>query len=225
MAEYVLGTVAGPQGPKGDKGETGPQGPAGADGAAGPQGPKGDTGPQGPKGDQGPVGPQGPPGSAANVTPESIGAVPASRTINGKPLTGNISLTAADVGARPATWVPSYSEISGTPPGSSIEIGEFSADVNGQVFPGAFFQIENMMCFYLKGEVEGSAPVINLGYAFSPETCFVQTNVTSSDMNDGMVAAFTAWDNDTLALVNRVTGEQMDLNAPLAFELSGMIWN
>ena len=49
----------GPQGPKGDTGETGPQGPKGDTGAAGPQGA---TGPQGPAGERGEVGPQGPKG-------------------------------------------------------------------------------------------------------------------------------------------------------------------
>ena len=42
--------MQGPQGPKGDTGDTGPQGP------------KGDTGPAGPKGDTGDVGPAGPAG-------------------------------------------------------------------------------------------------------------------------------------------------------------------
>ena len=48
--ELDLGSVIGPQGPKG---ETGPQGPKGATGATGPQGPQGETGPQGPKGEDG----------------------------------------------------------------------------------------------------------------------------------------------------------------------------
>ena len=59
------GEFDGPQGPKGDTGETGPQGPKGDTGLTGPQGPKGDTGltgPQGPKGDTGQTGPQGPKG-------------------------------------------------------------------------------------------------------------------------------------------------------------------
>lgn len=50
-----LGSVIGPQGPKGDTGEPGPQGPKGDTGATGPQGPKGDTGATGP---QGPAGPE-----------------------------------------------------------------------------------------------------------------------------------------------------------------------
>ena len=48
--------ATGPQGEKGDKGDTGPQGDKGD---TGPQGEKGDTGAQGPQGEQGPQGPQG----------------------------------------------------------------------------------------------------------------------------------------------------------------------
>ena len=67
MPEIILGKVVGPQGPKGDTGETGPQGiqgPKGDTGPAGPTGPKGDTGPQGPQGIQGVKGDVGPQGSA-----------------------------------------------------------------------------------------------------------------------------------------------------------------
>lgn len=42
-----------------------------------------------------------------------VGAVPTSRTVNGKALTANISLSASDVGARPNTWTPTISDISG----------------------------------------------------------------------------------------------------------------
>ena len=74
---YYANIPQGPQGPKGNTGDTGPQGPKGDTGDTGPQGPKGDTGlqgPQGPKGEQGiqglkgdtgpagPIGPQGPQG-------------------------------------------------------------------------------------------------------------------------------------------------------------------
>lgn len=63
-----LGSVVGPQGPRGEtgaegpKGETGAQGPKGDTGAQGPKGDKGDTGAQGPKGDKGDTGAQGPAG-------------------------------------------------------------------------------------------------------------------------------------------------------------------
>lgn len=63
------GSIQGPQGPKGDTGDTGPQGPKGNTGDTGPQGPKGDTGPQGPKGD---TGEQGPAGVSPEATIEQI---------------------------------------------------------------------------------------------------------------------------------------------------------
>ena len=51
MAQEIdLGSVVGPQGPKGATGATGPQGPKGATGATGPQG---EIGPQGPAGADG----------------------------------------------------------------------------------------------------------------------------------------------------------------------------
>ena len=46
------------------------------------------------------------PKSAADV-----GAVPTSRTVNGKALSSNITLSASDVGARASTWVPSISDL------------------------------------------------------------------------------------------------------------------
>ena len=74
--------IRGPQGPKGDAGDTGPQGPKGDTGDTGPQGPKGDTG------DTGPQGPKGDPGSDATVTTESIysalGYIPAKPENYGK---------------------------------------------------------------------------------------------------------------------------------------------
>ena len=45
------------------------------------------------------------------VTPESIGATPTSRTVNGKALSADITLSASDVGARPDTWIPSASDV------------------------------------------------------------------------------------------------------------------
>lgn len=76
--------ATGPQGPKGDMGETGatgPQGPkgeTGETGAVGPQGPKGDigetgaTGPQGPKGDTGETGATGPQGPEGKPGPQGV---------------------------------------------------------------------------------------------------------------------------------------------------------
>ena len=67
VQEIDLGSVIGPQGPKGEKGDTGPQGPKGATGATGPQGAKGDTGERGPQGIQGPQGEQGPKGEKGDT--------------------------------------------------------------------------------------------------------------------------------------------------------------
>ena len=70
----------GPQGAKGDIGATGAEGPKGATGDTGPKGEpgekgekgeKGDTGAQGPKGDPGETGPQGEQGPAGIVVQET----------------------------------------------------------------------------------------------------------------------------------------------------------
>ncbi len=50
-----------------------------------------------------------------SVTVAQIGAVPTSRTVNGKSLTGNIALSASDVGARPNTWMPTAEQVGARP--------------------------------------------------------------------------------------------------------------
>ena len=49
--------------------------------------------------------------SKPSYTASEVGAVPTSRTVNGKALSANISLSASDVGARASTWTPSAAEI------------------------------------------------------------------------------------------------------------------
>lgn len=49
------------------------------------------------------------------VTATQVGAVPTSRTVNGKPLTGNITLSASDVGARSNTWMPTAEQVGAAP--------------------------------------------------------------------------------------------------------------
>ena len=44
-------------------------------------------------------------------TAANVGAVPTSRTVNGKALSANITLTASDVSARPSSWMPSASDV------------------------------------------------------------------------------------------------------------------
>ena len=45
------------------------------------------------------------------VTAGQVGAVPATRKVNGKALNVDITLTAADVGARPSTWTPTAADV------------------------------------------------------------------------------------------------------------------
>ena len=124
---------AGPQGPAGAAGATGPQGPQGIQGIQGPQGATGPEGPQGPAGVSGKDGKSAytaameagysgtesafnaaladTPNHIANksnphgVTAAQVGAVPTSRTVNGKALNANITLAASDVGAATMTEV------------------------------------------------------------------------------------------------------------------------
>jgi hypothetical protein len=108
----------GPQGPKGDKGDTGPQGPKGDTGPqgpkgdTGPQGPKGDTGPQGPKGDTGPQGPAGPQQAATGFvlgdgTVQAFSGPAPTVTRNGP---GNYTFT---INVANACFVPSFNPWAG----------------------------------------------------------------------------------------------------------------
>lgn len=54
---------------------------------------------------------------ASDLPNHSHDYVPTSRTINGYALNNNVSLKAGDVGARPDTWIPAWSQISGRPEG------------------------------------------------------------------------------------------------------------
>ena len=103
-----VGSIQGPQGPQGEQGVAGPQGEQGPQGIQGPQGVQG---PQGEQGIQGPEGPQGPKGNPA--------------TVNGKSAddSGNIALTASDVGARPDTWMPTASDV-----GAFVDYNEYGFD-------------------------------------------------------------------------------------------------
>ena len=60
----------GEQGPQGESGAMGPQGPTGAQGPTGPQGATGATGPTGATGTQGPPGPTGPTGLTGPIGPQ-----------------------------------------------------------------------------------------------------------------------------------------------------------
>lgn len=53
----------------------------------------------------------------ATWTPSAsdVGAVPTSRTVNGKALSSNITLSASDVGARASTWMPTAVDVGALP--------------------------------------------------------------------------------------------------------------
>lgn len=53
--------------------------------------------------------------------------VPVTRTVNGKALSADISLTANDVGARPSTWVPSCSELKFSTATKAVALGGANA--------------------------------------------------------------------------------------------------
>lgn len=129
-----LGNIKGPRGEQGVPGPAGPQGVQGIPGIPGIPGDKGDKGDKGVDGksaytiatEGGYTGTESAfnaalssvPSHIANksnphgVTAAQIGAVPTSRTINGKALTGNITLSASDVGAAPSGHT--HADLSGT---------------------------------------------------------------------------------------------------------------
>lgn len=53
-----------------------------------------------------------------------VGAVPTSRTVNGKALSQDINLTADNVGARPSTWTPTASDVGAIPNPSGGTAGQ-----------------------------------------------------------------------------------------------------
>lgn len=108
-SDFGVGQLpAGPQGPKGDKGESGARGPAGPKGDTGPKGPagpKGDTGPSGPAGPTGPAGTPGPRGVSGwsfhtrefDVSPKKIAGHFALCPGQKKPLGGGVAPGQANV--------------------------------------------------------------------------------------------------------------------------------
>lgn len=60
---------------------------------------------------------------SGDYTPSMVGAVPVSRTVNGKALSSNITLTASDVGAQPnGSYVPTSRTINGKALNSDITL-------------------------------------------------------------------------------------------------------
>jgi hypothetical protein len=102
------GEFDGPQGPKGDTGDTGAQGPKGDKGDTGAQGPKGDTGAtgaQGPKGDTGATGPQGPKGDTGATGATGPAGADGKDGKDGTSVTvTNVTTSSADGGSNVVTF-------------------------------------------------------------------------------------------------------------------------
>lgn len=62
-------------------------------------------------------------------TPGEIGAVPITRTVNGKALSADITLEYGDVGARPDTWTPTAADVGAVPITRTVNSKELSADI------------------------------------------------------------------------------------------------
>ena len=73
-------------------------------------------------------------------TANEVGAVPTSRTINGKILSSNISLNASDVGASSATNLENGSQIGSIQTTGSIADGEYAQAQNKSTLASSNFQ-------------------------------------------------------------------------------------
>ena len=59
-----------------------------------------------------------------------VGAVPTSRTVNGKALSSNITLNASDVGARANNWTPTASEVGAVPTSRTVNGKPLSSNIS-----------------------------------------------------------------------------------------------
>ena len=69
-------------------------------------------------------------GSPVGASPDLTGFVPTTRTVNGKPLSANISLNAANVGARPNTWTPTAADVGAVPTTRTVNGKALSANIS-----------------------------------------------------------------------------------------------
>lgn len=69
-----------------------------------------------------------------NVTPLNIGAVPITRTINGKPLSGSVTLSASDVGAVPTNRTINGKSLSGDITLYTYGTSDPSGGANGDLY-------------------------------------------------------------------------------------------
>lgn len=104
------------------------------------------------KGEMGIRGPQGAQGAQGEVdtsrlytkdvppTPAEVGAVPETRKINNKELSKDITLTAADVGARSSSWLPTAEEVSAAPSGFGLGTNAVTISDIDSVYKTGFYK-------------------------------------------------------------------------------------
>lgn len=63
------------------------------------------------------------------LTLSDLGGVPNTRTVNGKALSADINLSAADVGARPSSWTPTADDVGAVPTSRRINNKQLNADI------------------------------------------------------------------------------------------------
>lgn len=117
--------------------------------------------------------------SQTTYTLAGLGGVPTSRTINGKALSSNITLTAGDVGAATSSALNSYLPLSGGSLTGNLTVGG-NLNVNAAQRPQIAFNVVNSS--------GASAPASMLGSLRSTidtaESTFVRTYVSSTNYKD-----------------------------------------
>lgn len=117
--------------------------------------------------------------SQTTYTLAGLGGVPTSRTINGKALSSNITLTAGDVGAATSSALNSYLPLSGGSLTGNLTVGG-NLNVNAAQWPQIAFNVVNSS--------GASAPASMLGSLRSTidtaESTFVRTYVSSTNYKD-----------------------------------------
>ena len=64
------------------------------------------------------------------LTLSDLGGVPNTRTVNGKALSADINLSAADVGARPTSWTPTAADVGAVPTDRTVNGKALGADIS-----------------------------------------------------------------------------------------------
>lgn len=153
-----------------------------------------------------------------HILPSDIGAVPATREINGQSLTDDITLDAADVGARPDDWMPSAADVGAQP---EIDVsGILKGDGNGGVsaaIAGTDYATPSM----LEPETITSYTLVNA----TPSIAAIQTAYTTCYQIGKMLFFFLSFqaganaiapgttfadltvDSNSFAMISGVTGD------------------